>query len=450
MKRSTRQIGLVAGTLMVIGTAVSAAPSEAVIDEIDEFRWTISAADVYTKPDDGAKVLRRVEPRTELNVTGVVRAARWLRVAMDDDSIGYVSNAVLSDPDPAPQMDRVYLVIRPVNIRSGPGVSYDVMRRLERGDEVRVAGRSSRTQWLRVQLDRESVGYVIESSLNEIPRGFRDCEECPLMVLVPPGSYMMGSPESELNRDDDEGPQHRVTIPKAFAVGVYEVTRREFAQFVRETGYDFEFERVSCSVTGQYEAGAIARKARTTIDRQQSDEHPVCVKWDDAQAYVKWLSERSGNEYRLLSEAEWEYVARAGTSTSSYWNTYWGGADRGQCRNANGADQGAGFAFGMRCDDGYATTAPVGSFERNAFGLHDVLGNLWEWTQDCWNESYSGAPTDGSAWESGDCDRRVARGGSWGHLLRSALRAPFDRYVNIGIRVARTFVSVRRTPPYEG
>ena len=438
MKGTARKIGLVAGTLLLIGTAVSAAPSEAVIDELDEFRWTISAADVYTKPDDGAEVLRRVEPRMELNVTGVVRATRWLRVAMDDGSIGYLnlSKAVLSDPAPAPQMDRVYRVIRRANMRSGPGVSYRVMRRLERGDEVRVAGRSSRTQWLRVQLDRgkyviERVGYVIESSLKEMPRGFRDCEECPLMVVVPPGSYMMGSPESEPIRNDDEGPQHRVIIPKTFAVGVYEVTRGEFAEFVLETGYGFDFEWVRCTITGEDEAGA--------IERQQSDEHPACVKWDDAQAYVKWLSERSGNEYRLLSEAEWEYVARAGTSTSRYWDTYWGGADRGQCRNANGADRGSGFEFGMRCDDGYATTAPVGSFERNAFGLHDVLGNLWEWTQDCWNESYAGAPTDGSAWESGDCGHRVARGGSWGHLLRSANRAKFNGYVYIGIRVARTF-----------
>ena len=442
-KGAIRRIGLVAGTFLVIVTAVGAAPSEAVIDELDEFRSTISAADVHAKPEDGAEVLRRVERGMELNVTGVVRGTKWMRVATDDGSIGYLSKAALSDPSPAPQVDRVYQVIRRANLRIGPGVSYGVMRRLERGDEVRVAGRSSHTPWLKVQLDRgkyviERVGYVIESSLKEIPRGFRECEECPLMVVVPPGSYMMGSPESDPNRHDTEGPQHRVTIPKAFAVGVYEVTRGEFAQFVRETGYGF-FGPARCSITGKLEAAAIARRAETAIDRQHSDDHPACVQWEDAQAYVKWLSKRSGNEYRLLSEAEWEYIARAGTSTSRYWDTYWGGADRGQCRNANGADQGSGFEFGMRCDDGYAMTAPVGSFERNAFGMHDVLGNSWEWTQDCWNASYAGAPTDGSAWESGDCGHRVARGGSWGELLRSAIRAKFGGYDNIGIRVARTF-----------
>ena len=138
------------------------------------------------------------------------------------------------------------------------------------------------------------------------------------------------------------------------------------------------------------------------------------MSWEDAQEYVRWLSREAGEAYRLLSEAEWEYVARAGTTTARYW----GESESGQCRYANGWDQVAsGESETERqaadCSDGYTVMAPVGVYEANAFGLYDVLGNVWEWTQDCRNDSYSGAPVDGSAWRSGDCSERVLRGGSW-------------------------------------
>ena len=170
----------------------------------------------------------------------------------------------------------------------------------------------------------------------------------------------------------------------------------------------------------------------------------VCVSWDDAKAYVRWLSGKTRHEYRLLSEAEWEYVARAGTTTARYW----GESKSGQCRYANGADRQAKRRKPTRttvyCDDVYYQTSPVGTYEANGFGLHDVLGNVWEWTEDCWNESYEGAPSDGSAWESGNCDRRVLRGGSWNskpRILRSANRnwvATGSRNDSDGFRVART------------
>ena len=154
------------------------------------------------------------------------------------------------------------------------------------------------------------------------------------------------------------------------------------------------------------------------------------VSWEDAQSYVRWLSRETGEEYRLLSEAEWEYAARAGTRTR-YW---WGdaiGRNRANCA-------------GNHCGDSYRYTAPVGSFSSNGFGLHDMHGNVWEWVEDCWNDSYRGAPSDGSAWESGDCGVRVLRGGSWSHvprLLRSAYRfgsTAGDRSSYAGFRVART------------
>ena len=263
---------------------------------------------------------------------------------------------------------------------------------------------------------------------------FRDCGGtwCPELVVVPAGSYMMGSPSSDEERDDDEGPVHRVSIAEPFAVGVMEVTRGQWSAFVSETGHST---RDACVI---HESGTWKwREGRSWRNPgySQSDAHPVvCVSWEDAQAYVGWLSRKTGEEYRLLSESEWEYVARAGTRTARYW----GEGETGQCRYGNGWDKSARW-----CNDGHVHTAPVGSFEANGYGLHDVLGNVWEWTQDCWNESYAGAPADGSAWEEGSCGLKVSRGGSWTNLpweLRSARRySNFTRGTYyLGFRVART------------
>ena len=167
------------------------------------------------------------------------------------------------------------------------------------------------------------------------------------------------------------------------------------------------------------------------------------VSWEDARGYVRWLSRETGEEYRLLTEAEWEYVARAGTQTARYW----GESESEQCRYANGRDRSLGAPLTSDwdpapCSDGYVRTAPVGMFEPNGFGLHDVLGNAGEWTQDCWNESYSGAPADGTAWSSGDCSERAYRGHTWGDYpwaLRSANRGGLPAgFRGIGFRVART------------
>ena len=240
----------------------------------------------------------------------------------------------------------------------------------------------------------------------------RDCPECPKMVVVPAGSFMMGSPGSEEGRFDHEGPVHQVTIPKPFAVGVYEVTFDEWDACRRAGG-----------CTHNPEDDGWGRGSRPVIN----------VSWDDAQEYVRWLSQKTGETYRLLSESEWEYTARAGTQTR-----YWWGDEIGTNRaNCDGC--------GSRWDD--EQTAPVGSFSANAFGLYDVHGNVYERFGDCWNDSYRGAPTDGSVWESGDCGRWVLRGGSWlngPRLLRSADRirdATGGRSTLVGFRVARTIGS---------
>ena len=257
---------------------------------------------------------------------------------------------------------------------------------------------------------------------NPVGSTIRDCAECPEMVVVPAGSYPMGSPADERDRDADEGPVHRVTIDEPFAVGRYEVT---FAQWDACHG-----------------AGGCSHRPDDQ-GRGRGNRPVLGVSWDDAQEYARWLSGRTGWSYRLLSESEWEYAARARTTTR-----YWWGDDIG--RNRANCD-GCGSRWDAR------QTAPVGSFSANPFGLHDVHGNVYEWVEDCRNPSYVGAPDDGSAWTSGDCDWRMRRGGSWdsGSLpryLRSANRAaaspPSGRSHNgvllAGIRVARTLAAPAR------
>ena len=273
---------------------------------------------------------------------------------------------------------------------------------------------------------------------------FRDCSQCPELVVVPSGSYRMGSPSSESGREDDEGPVHQVTIGRPFAVGVKEVTREEYGTFMSETKRSMGN---SCYVNEDGEWKERSGRNWKSPGFGQTDEHPVvCVNWEDAKAYVEWLSRKTRHEYRLLSEAEWEYVARAGTRTARYW----GESESGQCRYANGADRALKRADSdwkwatISCDDGHARTSPAGRYEANGFGLHDVSGNVWEWTEDCWNDSYAGAPGDGSAWKSGNCGLRVLRGGSWSYdpwSLRSADRSKLATGIRgslAGFRVART------------
>ena len=272
---------------------------------------------------------------------------------------------------------------------------------------------------------------------------FRDCPECPELVVVPSGLFMMGSPSHEEGRDEDEGPVHRVRIGESFAVGVYEVTVSEFGRFVDETGHSAGgscYIRPETTSEGDEWQSSDGRDWRNPGFGQGGAHPVVCVSWDDVRAYVSWLSRRTGERYRLLSESEWEYVARARTGTARYW----GEGESGQCGYANGADASTSFDWAIGCDDGHSHAAPVGSYGANAWGLHDVLGNVREWTGDCWNGSYGGAPGDGSAWESGDCSFRVVRSTSWVYapsVIRSATRSAFKtgvRVIDIGFRVART------------
>ena len=242
----------------------------------------------------------------------------------------------------------------------------------------------------------------------------RNCGVCPEMVVLPRGSYRMGSPPGEAGRADHEGPMHTVRISYPLAVGKYEVTFDEWDACVAAGGCEDH------SGNGGWGRGS----------------RPVAnVSWEDARAYVRWLSREAGEVYRLLSEAEWEYAARAGTTMARHW----GEGESGQCGYANGT-------MAPCLGDRHLVVAPVGSFRPNGWGLYDMLGNVWEWTEDCQHDGgYDGAPSDGSAWLSGgDCSLRVLRGGSSGDLpwaLRSASRIAQDsgvRRLNYGFRVART------------
>jgi formylglycine-generating enzyme required for sulfatase activity len=265
---------------------------------------------------------------------------------------------------------------------------------------------------------------------------FKDCPTCPEMVVAPAGRSTMGSPTDEPERYDDEN-QVSVAIAKPFAVGRFAVTRGEFAAFVAATGHKTDG---GCTVRTGGEWKQQADRDWRTPGFTQNDRHPVvCVNWNDAKAYVAWLSKTTSKTYRLLSEAEREYAARAGTTTP-FW---WGSTVSTSQANYNGNYT---YASGSKGKYRKATVA-VDSFAANPWGLYDVHGNVWGWTEDCWNEKNSGNPGDGSARTSGQCSSRVLSGGSWFDkpgYLRSAYRngvKPDVRSNFIGFRVARTLLA---------
>ena len=227
--------------------------------------------------------------------------------------------------------------------------------------------------------------------------------EGPEMVVIPAGRFRMGCVSGQ-DCSNDELPVHEAMIARPFALSKYEVTFEDYDRFTHPNKVDDE---------------GLGRGRRPVIN----------VSWDDANEYAAWLSAQTGKRYRLPTEAEWEYAARAGSMTAYSW-----GNDIGQNRANCDNDY---------CGDRWEYTAPVGSFAPNAWGLHDMHGNVWEWVQDCWNDSYAGAPSDGSVWTSGECSLRVIRGGSWYFVpwaLRSADRSRGTRSYRsdyLGFRLAQ-------------
>ena len=276
---------------------------------------------------------------------------------------------------------------------------------------------------------------------------FRDCAECPEMIVAPAGRFTLGSPASEAGRGADEGPQTVIEISSPLAVSRHEITRGQYEAFVRVTKRGVSG---NC-ITDRRKSGDWKPDPQTNYrdpGYAQTRGHPVaCVTWNDAKAYAAWLSSMTGKTYRLLSEAEWEYLARAG-STTAY---PWGDSVADGCAFMNGTDATFRKKYSHlpyvkseleACSDGALNTAPVGSYRPNAFGIYDMIGNVGEWVEDCTHPSYEGLDRN-AAPRGGDCPKRVVRGGSWGTIarqLRVAERlnyAPTDADDSIGIRVAR-------------
>ena len=285
------------------------------------------------------------------------------------------------------------------------------------------------------------------------PAAFRDCSACPEMVRIRAGSFVMGSPSSEkawaashglsAGAVSDEAPQHRVSL-RAFALAKYDVTRGEYAAFVRETKYSIPDTCGRDTFTSKQQQGLSWRNPGFP----QTDRDPVvCVSWRDAQAYVAWLNEKTrpngsmgrDGPYRLPTEAEWEYATRAGTTTKFWWGD---DADRAAAFAWYNPSRATAFAWHKPYSRG--GTHPVGLKSANRFGLFDMTGNVWQWTQDCYAPSYAGAPNDGGPAAYRTCRLRSDRGGSWLYpvaLLRSATRErnPDDfRAAILGFRVAKT------------
>ena len=245
---------------------------------------------------------------------------------------------------------------------------------------------------------------------------FRECDVCPEMVVVPAGAFTMGSPTTEPSRDRSESPEHRVTLARPFAVGKFAITFDEWDACVADAG---------------------CNGYRPPDEGWGRGRHPVLrVSWNDAKTYLRWLSRKTGKAYRLLSEAEREYVTRAGTTTTFWWGDFIS-PDQANYNGTYSYDNGPKGDYRRR-------TVTVQSFAPNPWGLHQVHGNLWDWVEDCFQDSYDGAPTDGSARTAGPCTARVIRGGSWVNspkYLRAAARVSYPadtRDRDMGFRVARS------------
>ena len=345
-------------------------------------------------------------------------------------------------PAPGPSledMDVYYVATTNANVRSQPTPRSERIGELDKGQRVHVTGRVRDKNWYRIDLAGGSSGFVFGELLREPPKtapptpkpepepkaaptpavvtppaaprpavtagaGSKDCDSCPELVVLQPGSFVMGDDRG----DRSERPAHRVNIGSPFAIGKYEVT------------------------LGQWNACVEAGSCRPiTNTAGLSDNSPAKdLSWNDAQQYVRWLSKVTGHNYRLPSEAEWEYAARGGTS-SRYW---WGDSMQSGKANCKG------------CGGDWSNEAPadVDAFPANPFGLYGTSGGVWEWVADCWHKSYAGAPRDGSVWSQSDCRENVIRGGSWRNdktYAHSASRFTYDtgvRYILNGFRVAKS------------
>ena len=373
-----------------------------------------------TRRELEAKVAEELEARqvADAKFVELVQSA----ATSDTRTATGVTNRVVTSISDAPETEKVYITPP----RAEPKVQY----------ETKVASSKMARQEVEAALPKEPV--------RKVGAVFKDCANCPDLVVLPTGQFAMGSPAIERGRMEEEGPVRQVTISQPIAMGKYEVTVGQFEAFVRAARYPVTSR---CAAETDAHDGNWQLKSGLTFRNpgfEQSRNHPVtCVSWEDAKAYAAWLSNTTGKSYRLASESEWEFAARAGTTEARHF----GRSYRDGCKYANGADKAAGRARELwvtaSCNDRFVTTAPAGSFRANAFGLHDMIGNVWEWTEDCFAPSYAGAPKNERPYVRAGCKSRVTRGGSWAasvEMLRSAARsgdAPTARYDMVGFRIVR-------------
>jgi formylglycine-generating enzyme required for sulfatase activity len=416
--------------------ALAPATTDFDIIEMDAPYVVTKIANLREGPSTDYAKVGRLEAGTEIDVTGKVEDANWYRIARAGAAPAFIYGGLITDATPAPApppaspTNPEIVLWESIKDSGNAALFAEYLRQFPTGLFAGLA--RVLLDQLRAETERE-VAIAVPPPVtaprappaSRVGARFQDCPDCPEMVVIPAGAFLMGSPDSEEGRWDDEGPVHGVTIGRDFAVGRYEVTRGEFAAFARATGH----EESGCRIIEDGEWVLDEARSWLSPGFDQTDREPaVCLNWDDAQDYVAWLRLITGKPYRLLSEAEWEYAARAGTTTARHWGEEIGD-DQANCEGCGGLS------------DGRETT-PVGSFAANGFGLYDMLGNVWEWVADCWHGDFANAPGNGIVWAGGDCASRVLRGGSWSsspRVLRAALRTEFgaeNRDYSDGLRVA--------------
>lgn len=425
---------------------VPSAPDQ--IEELDTNYVARQSANVRSEPSTQAKVIGKLKEDDAVAVTGKVMDKDWYRVKLADET-GYISSKLLAEADADEIADWAVLKTKPSEEAIRAFLQAHPASYFKPKAEALLATLATPavTGAPNASPAENQVAAVPPAPSSSAKPGtiIKDCADCPELVVVPAGSFKMGSPSNEAGRGDNENSQHAVTISTSFAAGRYEVTLAEFQKFIQASGYQAtNYCWVDPDGDGTWYNQPWFNWANPGFPgyTQGATDPAVCVTWRDAKAYAAWLSHVTGKTYRLLTEAEWEYATRAGTQTPYPW-----GADSSAaCANANVTDRRILLLIpswsGAPCDDGYAFTAPVGRYPANKFGLFDTIGNVMEWVEDCYRGNYFDTPIDGSA-VSGNCDSRVLRGGGWNVMtsdLRSADRSYFSpdgATISFGFRVAR-------------
>ncbi len=396
---------------------------EVTAPEVEDMAATYVATatvNIRAAPDTGAKILGKISAEELVLASGKVKGGDWLRIKRGD-VVGYVAASLLAPVEESEINDWKALQDNASLESLRAFVAKHPNGHFKPGAEAKIAALSAALTKPAAPVPAAqapatptppapaSMAPSAPESAVAAGESFRDCGHCPEMVVIPAGSFAMGSASGETGRDADEGPQHEVVFARKLAVAASEVSVEEFNAYAASRGS---------------KAGGDCGPPAPVLSMQPGRNPVSCISYDEAQGYVAWLARQTGKPYRLPTEAEWEYAARGGSAAA-----YPSGADSsGICAEANAAGCGG--------KDGVAAT---GSLKANGFGLHDMIGNVWEWVQDCYAESYDGASPRGDA-ATGSCTYRVVRGGSWHEQaieLRTANRgrSASGRYPGIGFRV---------------